>query len=223
MPIGGELLAAETPLEAAHRKLREATGLAGSFEPLPGAVDGAPPGLMAYEEHRSGGKGLHLNFCFRAAVSDDVVRPSHADDEWRWVDAADAPPCPPNIRRLLVQLTEPTPQQLVERWIATFNARDLDGLLALYSDAAVHHSPKLREQWPDTLGQISGKPALRAWWANSFARLGGLSYDTISITADRGQAVLEYWRRLPGSADLRVGEVFRCERGQIIESFVYHG
>src|SRR5690349_11117747 len=71
LPIGGELEAGETPLEAAVRELREETGLAARFAPLAGACDGEPPGLLGYEEHIAGSKGLHMNFVFVADVVDD--------------------------------------------------------------------------------------------------------------------------------------------------------
>jgi 8-oxo-dGTP pyrophosphatase MutT (NUDIX family) len=50
----------ETPLEAAVRELREETGLAGRF-PAGLGVEGTPPGLLGYEEHLAGSKGLHMN------------------------------------------------------------------------------------------------------------------------------------------------------------------
>ena len=68
LPIGGELEPDETPLEAAVRELREETGLAGAFRPLRGAADGVPAGLLGYEEHQAGSKGLHMNFVFVAEV-----------------------------------------------------------------------------------------------------------------------------------------------------------
>jgi 8-oxo-dGTP pyrophosphatase MutT (NUDIX family) len=86
LPVGGELAPGETPLEAAHRELREETGLAGTFPALFGACDGVPAGLIGYEEHTAGSKGLHMNFVFVADVGDADVVPNHEFGEFRWVD-----------------------------------------------------------------------------------------------------------------------------------------
>jgi 8-oxo-dGTP pyrophosphatase MutT (NUDIX family) len=90
LPVGGELEAGETPLEAARRELREETGLVGDFAPLRGAADGEPPGFIGYEEHVAGSKGLHMNFVFVADVAEDAeVQPNHEFGAWRWVDAGE--------------------------------------------------------------------------------------------------------------------------------------
>ena len=89
LPVGGELEAGEMPLQAAERELREETGLVGDFFALDGADDGVPPGLLGYEEHIAGSKGMHMNFVFVAEVPlDAVVVPNDEFGEFRWIDGA---------------------------------------------------------------------------------------------------------------------------------------
>ena len=97
---GGKVERDESPHEAALRELREETGLEGVF-PAGLGVDGTPPGLIGYEEHPAGSKGLHMNFAF---VADVATRELSACDEYtavRWVGDPVPVECPLNVRQLV--------------------------------------------------------------------------------------------------------------------------
>lgn len=108
LPVGGEIEPGETPLEAAVRELLEETGLAGTF-PRGLGVDGTPPGLIGYEEHPAGSKGLHMNFAFVADVPSRDLAPCDEWSEARWVRDTAGIDCPQNVRQLVVlALAAPT-------------------------------------------------------------------------------------------------------------------
>lgn len=112
---------------------------------------------------------------------------------------------------------------LARTWLDAFNSRDLEGLLALYAEDAIHTSPKLRAQKPETAGEIRGKAALRAWWADAMERLPGLHYAGNHLSAGEGRVVMEYERQNPGEASYLVAETLVVSEGRIVSSHVYHG
>lgn len=108
-------------------------------------------------------------------------------------------------------------------WLDCFARRDLDALLALYTDDATHTSPKIRVRHPETGGLLRGKPAMRAWWQDSFDRLPSMRYEPTAITADSRRVFMEYVRHVEGEPDYPVAEVLECEGGKIVASRVFHG
>ena len=112
---------------------------------------------------------------------------------------------------------------IAQRWLECFARRDLDGLLGLYADDAVHTSPKIRVLHPETGGVLRGKPAMRAWWQAAFDRLPSMRYEMTAITADDARAVMEYVRHVDGEPDLPVAESLDITGGTIVASRVFHG
>jgi ketosteroid isomerase-like protein len=113
--------------------------------------------------------------------------------------------------------------EIAKAWLDAFARADLDALLALYADDAVHTSPKIRVQHPYTGGKLVGKAALRAWWQGAFDGIPGLRYEPTGFTADGERVFMEYVRHADGQPDLPVAEVLVVRSGKIVASRVYHG
>ena len=93
-------------------------------------------------------------------------------------------------------------QRFAEEWVAAWNSRDLERILAHYTDDVVFASPKIVELFKDLSGEVRGKDALRAYWATGLQHLPDLhftiedvrvSVDTVVINYrnERGRAVAE--------------------------------
>jgi 8-oxo-dGTP diphosphatase len=107
LPIGGERQGDETPLETAKRKVRQETG----WDPegfqwtnQKTCLNG-PVGLLGYEEHTAGDRGLHMNFVFTAVASQDLSEPI-SDGSWSeyvWAGSINVNPVPvpPNVGEIL--------------------------------------------------------------------------------------------------------------------------
>lgn len=119
-----------------------------------------------------------------------------------------------------------TPQQVESiaiQWFKAFNEHNLEALLLLYAEDAIHTSPKLRERQPETKGLVKGKAALRTWWQDAFKRLPDLHYEVKTLTANETKVFMEYVRQVGGEADMFVAEVLEIKDGLIVASRVYHG
>jgi ketosteroid isomerase-like protein len=112
---------------------------------------------------------------------------------------------------------------IAQKWFAAFNEHNLENLLALYHDDAQHYSPKLKIRQPETNGLVTGKPALRAWWQDSFDRLPSLQYTPATFTANDQRVFMEYTRHVEHEPDMLIAEVLEIKDGLIIASRVYHG
>ncbi|HRJ68791.1 MAG TPA: nuclear transport factor 2 family protein [Beijerinckiaceae bacterium] len=79
-----------------------------------------------------------------------------------------------------------------ETWIAAWNSRDLERILALYDDDAVMASEKIRMLGLDPSGTLHGKERLRAYWQIGLARRPGLRFDLVAVSASPDSIVVRY-------------------------------
>ena|ERR1700748_3518303 len=112
---------------------------------------------------------------------------------------------------------------IAKKWFHAFNEHNLENLLSLYDENALHYSPKLKIRQPETNGLVAGKDALRAWWKDAFERLPELHYSYTTLTANNERVFMEYLRRVPGEEDMLVAEVLEIKDSLIVASRVYHG
>ena len=112
---------------------------------------------------------------------------------------------------------------IARQWLSAFNEHNLEKLLALYAQDAVHYSPKLKLRHPETNGLIKGKENLRAWWKDAFDRLPTLQYKATSLTANSERVFMEYTRMVEGEGNILVAEVLEINDNLIVSSRVYHG
>jgi ketosteroid isomerase-like protein len=112
--------------------------------------------------------------------------------------------------------------KIAMEWFDAFNAKDLERLLDLYHDDALHYSPKLKVRQPETKGLIQGKNTLRAWWKDAFSRLPDLRYEVVRLTPFEDRVFMEYKRHVSGEEELYVGEMLEMKDGLIAKSAVFH-
>jgi ketosteroid isomerase-like protein len=90
-------------------------------------------------------------------------------------------------------------------WIAAWNSRDLERILALYADDSEMTSDKIQALGFDSSGTLRGKAKLRMYWGKALQLLPGLQFDLIDLFVspdsvvvfyanDRGMRICEYLR-----------------------------
>ncbi|WP_441235504.1 nuclear transport factor 2 family protein [Bradyrhizobium sp. 930_D9_N1_4] len=90
-------------------------------------------------------------------------------------------------------------------WVKAWNARDLEGVLTLYDEAALMTSDRIPVMGFDASGTVRGKDALRAYWGKALGLLPGLHFTLIDVFVspdsvvvfyenERGKRICEYLR-----------------------------
>jgi steroid Delta-isomerase len=124
-------------------------------------------------------------------------------------------------------MTDARFHHLHHAWHAAVVARDLDALLALYTDDAVLESPLILVTLPDRRdGVLRGKDALRAFFAAGLRASSGTPqrwYRTDVFLSHGNQLVWEYPRATPDGDQTDLVEVMELDGERIAHHRVYWG
>ena len=96
----------------------------------------------------------------------------------------------------------PSPKEVVQAWVAAFNAGDVDALAELYAETATNHQV--------VRAPLTGRPAIREQFAREFAQ-ADMKCIVENLFEDGDWAILE-WRDPKG---LRGCGFFQVVEGQI--------
>ncbi|GIT78671.1 hypothetical protein LLS1_03400 [Leifsonia sp. LS1] len=89
-------------------------------------------------------------------------------------------------------ISDDSARSFVDRWLADWNAHDLDALLAHYADDVVFTSPLADRLLPGSGGVAQGKAALREYWTAGLAALPDLRFDVLDHYVGVDTLVIRY-------------------------------
>lgn len=82
--------------------------------------------------------------------------------------------------------------KLATEWIAAWNTRDLDRVLALYTDDSEMSSEKIVALGFDASGTLRGKGSLRAYWSKALTFRPKLHFTLIDAYVSPDSVVVHY-------------------------------
>jgi steroid delta-isomerase len=114
-------------------------------------------------------------------------------------------------------------RKFAEEWIASWNRRDIEAVLAHYTDDVIFVSPTAHR----VIGRarVEGKADLRAYWTAALAKIGSLKFTLDRTLWDEAARTLMivYVSQRPDETK-RAAELFRFdERGTVVEGEAFYG
>lgn len=102
-------------------------------------------------------------------------------------------------------LTRDFAEHFARDWIAAWNSKDLDRVLAHYREDFVFHSPFIVAVAGEASGKLAGKAAVRGYWEKALARIERLNFELVDL--------------LVGVDSLTI--YYRGHRGMVAETFFF--
>jgi ketosteroid isomerase-like protein len=116
-------------------------------------------------------------------------------------------------------LTKEKTADYVERWVAAFESKDLDRVLAFYADDVIFHSPLIARLSHDPSGTIQGKAALRAYVKKGFDVFDHIRFRVLDVLRGVDSIAIHY-KGITGTHVIEV--LFFDAHGVVRESYVHY-
>lgn len=104
-------------------------------------------------------------------------------------------------------ITAESARRFAEEWIAAWNARDLERILAHYVDDFEMASPVIVQIMGEPSGTLRGKADIRAYWTKALAAIPDLHFELQHVLAGASSVAIAY----------------RGHRGPSVEVFWFDG
>ncbi|PST83130.1 nuclear transport factor 2 family protein [Pedobacter yulinensis] len=84
------------------------------------------------------------------------------------------------------------PNKFAGKWLRAWNAHDLDGVLAHFAEDVEIATPMIRIATGKDQDTLSGKEAVKNYWATALNKFPSLKFDMICVTAGVNSVALYY-------------------------------
>ena len=109
------------------------------------------------------------------------------------------------------------PHEFAQKWIEAWNRRDLDAVLAHFSDDFEFSSPFISQVAGEPTGRLIGKEAVRTYWQKALSRLPDLHFELVHVLTGVNCITILYRGHRGLSAEvLQFGPDDRAMRGQAL-------
>jgi ketosteroid isomerase-like protein len=158
---------------------------------------------------------MHLVACSRRPA---VTVPQHDRRVAHWTDGRPIGPPQPAPKETPMLTVEKT-ADYVKRWVAAFESKDLDRVLAFYTDDVIFHSPLVARLSHDPSGTVQGKAALRAYVKKGFEVFDHIRFTVLDVLRGVDSIAIHY----KGITGTHVVEVLFFDKdGLVRESYVHY-
>lgn len=93
-------------------------------------------------------------------------------------------------------MTTPDAREFADQWIRAWNSRDVEAVLAHFTDDVVFTSPTAARVVPESGGTVRGKDALRHYWTVALSASPDLQFDLVGVYAGVDTIVINFRNHL---------------------------